>query len=272
MKLFQKKTTLIVVIVFIAILCGYVFVSQNTFEYTNLVDNASRDYARSILEEAGISEENVGVFFQLVNEFYQGPYSNTVESGFQKALIPIFSYEETDAIRHLEVQPDNSLTCRMAAFILVQDIITFPHSIDNRSELEEKDPKSREVLSNDIDLLHYDLLFANLTNQAVHSSAEMSSALVEYWETAGIIFPSGSKINIIMAYGSNGDLTQNFHTGVGIQSDREIWLLEKYDPIYPYQFSCFSSEKQLVNYMKLRLAESKYAAIFWGSSCLWLKR
>lgn len=260
------------VIVVIALLCGYAFVSQNTFEYTNLVDNASRDYARSILEEAGISQENEDVFFRLVNEFYQDPYSNTVESGFQKALIPIFSYEETDAIQHLGVQPDNSLTCRMAAFILLQDIITFPYSIENRSELAEKDPKSREVLSDDIDLLHYDLLFANLTNQAVHSSVEMSTALVEYWETAGIIFPSGSKINIIMAYGSNGDLTQNFHTGVVIQGDREIWLLEKYDPIYPYQFSCFSGEKQLVNYMKLRLAESKYAAIFWGSSCLWLKQ
>lgn len=259
-------------IVLIALLWGYIFASQNTFEYTNLVDNASRDYARSILEEAGISQENVDVFFQLVNEFYQDPYSNIVESGFQKALIPIFTYEEADAIQHLGIQPDNSLTCRMAAFILLQDIITFPHNIENRSGLEEKDPKSREVLSDDIDLLHYDLLFVNLTNQAIHSSAEMSTALVEYWETSGIIFPSGAKINIMMAYGSNGDLTQNFHTAVVIQGDQEIWLLEKYNPIYPYQLSCFSGEKQLVNYMKLRLAESKYAAIFWGSNCLWLKQ
>lgn len=272
MKFFApKRSTLIMVIVFIALLCGCIFVSINTFEYTNLVDDASQDYVRSMLEDAGVSQENVDVFFQLVNEFYQDPYSNTVESGFQKALIPIFSYEGTDAIQHLEFQPNNSLTCRMAAFILLRDIITFPHNIENGLELEEKDPKSREVLSDDLDLLHYDLLFFDLTNQTIHSSAEMSTALVEYWKTAGIIFPSGSKINIMMAYGSNGDLIQNFHTAVVIQGDQEIWLLEKYDPIYPYQLSYFSGEKQLVNYMKLRLTESKYAAIFLGSSCLWSK-
>lgn len=184
-KKFERKNQLAVIVLtaLFSLLCCYIFVSQNTFEYTNLVDDASRVYVQSILEEVGVSQKNADVFFQLVNKFYQDPYANTVESGFQKAIIPFFSYKDTDAARHLELQPDDSLSCRMAAFILLRDSITFSDNAENRPdlpELKEKDPSSRKALSDSDDLLHYDLLFANLTNQTVHSSAEMSAALTEY--------------------------------------------------------------------------------------------
>lgn len=256
----------------IFIFCGYAFYQANSFKYTNLADDVSRDYMRSLLEEADISQENIDLLLRLVDEFYQAPYPNAVENGFQKALISLFSYNDTDAFQHLELQPENSLTCRMAAFILLRDRITFPDHLGDGLELDEKDPKSRRILIDSSDLLHYDLLFANLSNQSICSSAEMVDVLTEYWESSGVVFPMGQTANIVMAYGSDGELIQNFHTAVVIQGEQEVWLLEKYDPIYPYQLSCFSGERQLVSYMKLRLAGSKYAAIFLGNDCLWSKK
>ncbi|WP_418884582.1 hypothetical protein [Anaerocolumna aminovalerica] len=41
-----------------------------------------------------------------------------------------------------------------------------------------------------------------------------------------------------------------------IQSDSKIWLLEKYDTIYPYQFSCLDNETKLIDYMKLRIKQN----------------
>lgn len=250
------------------------YISQNIFVYTNLVNNTDRDQARFLLEEAGIPQENIDFFVQLVEKFYQDPYPNLVESGFQKAFLPMFSYRDTDAFQHSEIQPDYSLTCRMAAFLLLKDGIVFSDELKNSLQLDEKDPKSRRYLTDDDDLSHYDLLFSNLTGPSIRSSAEMSRVLIEYWKAAGILFPSESKddkanAHLVMAYGSDGETIQNFHTAVVIYKDSEIWLLEKYDPIYPYQLSCFCEERQLVNYMKLRLKGIKYAAIFSENHCLW---
>lgn len=268
----KKRAVLVTAIIFAVFLVyGGVFLYRNMFTYTNLVDPASRDFARSLLEEAAVPQENVDSLFQRIEEFYRDPYPNLVKQGFQRACALSFSYRDTDAFEHAELQPDSSLTCRMAAFLLLRDSIVFSEQAEGGPELKEKDPTSRRCLTDENDLLHYDLLFANLTGRTVRSSAEMAAALVEYWETAGILFPEESNCNLLTAYGSNGDLIQNFHTAVVVEREDGVWLLEKYDPLYPYQLSCFNGRTALVNYMKLRVSECKYAAIFLGNDCLWSK-
>ena len=93
--------------------------------------------------------------------------------------------------------------------------------------------------------------------------------MTEYWDAAGVSFSESASTKLIMAYGSDGTLIQNFHTAVVIQSDGKIWLLEKYAPIYPYQLSCLDNETQLISYMKLRIKEAKYSALFLGNTCIW---
>lgn len=252
------------------IICVCIFFTRNTFTYTNLVAVSDRDLARSLLDGAGIARENTDLMLELVDEFYSVPYPGIADGGFRRGCIPFFSYGNGDAARHLDMQPDNSLTCRMAAFILLKDSIGFPDTSERKPGLEEKDPKSRAKLTDSADLLHYDLLFSNL-KYPVHSSDELSAAVTEYWEASGIVFPQNAGANIVTAYGATGETIQNFHAAVVIYSGDEIWLLEKYDPIYPYQLSRFTGEKQLISYMKTRVAGVKYAAVFLGGDCLWIK-
>lgn len=270
MSVGKRKLLITAALALCVIICVCIFIGQNVFTYTNLAAASDRDFARSLLDGAGIARENTDLLLELVDEFYSVPYSGIADSGFRRGCIPLFSYSDKDAARHLDMQPDSFLTCRMAAFILLRDRIGFPDTEERKPGLEEKDPKSRVNLTDSGELLHYDLLFSNL-EQPVHSSDELSAAVAEYWESSGITFPQNVEANIVTAYGSTGETIQNFHAAVVIRSGDEIWLLEKYDPIYPYQLSRFTGEKQLINYMKTRVSEVKYAAVFLGGDCLWTK-
>lgn len=266
----KRKLLIAAVLVLCVIICACVFIGRSVFTYTNLAASADRDFARSLLDGAGIARENTDLLLELVDGFYSTPYPGIADSGFRRGFIPLFSYSGKDAARHLDMQPDSSLTCRMAAFILLRDKLGFPDTAERKPGLEEKDPRSRVNLTDSADLLRYDLLFSNL-EQPVRSSGGLADAVKEYWESSGITFPQNAEANIVTAYGSTGETIQNFHAAVVICSGDEIWLLEKYDPIYPYQLSRFTGEKQLVSYMKTRVSDVKYAAIFLGGDCLWTK-
>lgn len=246
-----------------------VYVKRNTFAYTNLVGEADRIQARVLLEEEGIPRENIDDLFSLIEAFYQDPYPHLAEQGLQRALIPLFSYRDQDAIDHFDRQPDSSLTCRMAAFLLLKDSIRFPDILPTAPE--EKDPMSQRCLSAERDRLRYNLLFANVEGQVVRSSEELAAAVSNYWSEAGIDFPNGVKANLLTVYGSDGGEIQNFHTAVAVSSGEEVWLLEKYDPLYPYQLSRFTGEAQMIRYLRRRVLGCLYAAVFQGGECLWVK-
>ena len=123
-----KKRIIMLLTVFVIlgiVVATYLFINKNRFIYSNLFDNESQNIARSLLEQSGIPRENIELFFEGVDEFYKEPYPNIVQNGFQEKLIPFFSYRDTDAFQHLEAQENNTLVCRMAAFILLKDTFEF---------------------------------------------------------------------------------------------------------------------------------------------------
>ena len=265
-----KRKRVFVVITFL-IFCllvtiVYQFVRNNTFEYSNLVDNEGQAELQFMLETNGIPHENIETLLSLCDEFYSVPYNNVVNNGWNYALIRLFSYNANDANDHLTRQPDNSLTCRMAAFIVLKNDISFGETKIVPAHM--KDPASRKNLTYDEDLLHYDLLFSNIENSTVTSTQDLADIVIGYWKNAGITFENES-VRLITAYGLSGTTIQNFHTAIAIYNEDGVWLLEKYDPIYPFQFSCFSSESQLIDYMKKRVSDTKYYAIFSNDNCIY---
>lgn len=246
----------------------YCFMKKNTFKYSNLVDNESKAKVQAMLEANGVPQENIGVLFDLCEEFYSVSYNNIVESGWKDALIQSFSYDDNDAFEHLEKQPDNTLTCRMAAFIVLKDNIFWGET--NIVPVAMKDPKSRKNLTDDEDLAHYDLLFSNIENSTDTSSQDLANIVTTYWRDAGIKFEN-ENVQLITVYGSfNTDMAiQNYHTAISIYHAGSVWLLEKYDPIFPFQLSSFSNEGQLIDYMKKRVLGAKYYAIFSNDRCIY---
>lgn len=266
----KRKTLFMFAVIGLCILVAVVLWSANNsvFSYSNLADDESKAEAQALLSNNGIPQENIDLFINLVDDFYSTPYNNTVKSGWKKAVIPLFSYSDKDAADHAAAQPDSIINCRMTAFLIMKDNLSFTNT--EFTPTENKDPQSRIHLTDEDDLTHYDLLFSNIKNASVNSSETLAQSIIEHWDTAGIEFPN-SKVQLVTAYGASGSTIQNFHTAVAVYDDDCVWLLEKYDPLYPYQFSCFSNQEQLIAYMKQRVSEAKYAAVFANDNCLWLK-
>lgn len=267
----KKKIKWLIGVVIILLICIAVllqFKNKYLFIYSNLMDNESKTAAQSLLSEANIPQENIDLFLTLVDEFNSVPYKGIVEQGWKKAIIPFFSYNNNNGFAHLAAQEqENVIMCRLAAFILLKDHIQFSETdispnrnLDNNNRFDFTEEEK----------LHYDLLFAHVENSNIDSSAALAKKVIDYWTMAGIKFPE-SCIQFVMAYGNTKNGIQNFHTSIAIYHDDGVWLLEKADPIHPYQLSCFSNKEQMIDYMKKRVSEVKYAAVFSNDTCIWKK-
>lgn len=268
-----RKRQIAFLLTFIIALCVFitsavVIYYQNIFTYSNLADDDSQLLVQALLRDNGIPQENIDLLLSQINTFYSTPYKGITEEGWENGSIPFFSYRDKDGFAHMDTQPEIRVNCRMTAFVLLKDQVVFEETA--LSPAEEKDTMSRTVLTDELDLRHYDLLFSNLEDSIVDSSEAMAERVGEYWKNSGIRFMN-SNVKFIMAYGSSGQLTQNFHTAVAIYGDDCVWLLEKYDPIHPYQLSRFESEEKMIRYMAKRVYDVEYAAVFSNDTCLWVK-
>lgn len=245
-----------------------IWVNKNTFTYSNLMDDAGKSKAQSLLTQQNIPQENIDLLFCLVDEFNSVPYSGIVEHGWKKAIIPFSSYSNENGFAHLEAQEkDDMINCRSAAFILLKDSIVFGET--EIAPAEHEDRQSRYPFAEE-DAMRYDLLFANMESSDVASSEALAEIVLGYWKSAGIQFSENS-VQLVTVYGASGNKVQNLHTGTAIDTGDCIWLLEKVDPIHPYQFACFSDQEQMIDYMKKRASGEEYAAIFSNGTCLWTK-
>jgi len=139
------------------------------------MDNESKATAHSLLSDANIPQENIELFFTLVDEFNSVPYKGIVEQGWKKAFIPFFSYNNNNGFAHLEAQEqENMIICRSAAYILLKD-----HIIFNKTDIipdRNLDNNNRFPFTEE-DKLHYDLLFANIENSNTYSSKAVVNKL-----------------------------------------------------------------------------------------------
>lgn len=271
MKKHQKGRVFLGIAAIFAVLgCAAVFwVTRNTFTYSNLADAESRQTARQLLHEQGVGQESLERFFEQVDIFNAVSYDGLVESGMKKALAPCFSYDDEAGFSHLDrQQTDERVNCRTAAFLLMRDVIAFTNP---SAEAEnDKDGQLAQRLFTKQEQKNYNLLYANIAYHDGETSQELAAQLQEYWQRAGIVFPSG-EIQLVTAYGAATDIFQNYHTAVAVGAEDGVWLIEKADPIHPFQLSHFTSQEQLLSYMKHRVREAKCAAIFANDICLWTK-
>lgn len=245
-----------------------IWADKNTFTYSNLADEESKAEAKAILRAHHVSQESIDLLFGLAEEYNGVPYDGLVQSGRKKAVIPFFSYDVKNGFAHLEAQERESMiNCRSTAFLLLKESLRFAETeivpdtafdADNRYAFAEAD------------LEHYALLFGGLDRTHAASSDDLAEKVLAYWEAAGIVFPEGG-IHLLMAYADMQNGIQNMHTGVVVYADDCVWLLEKIDPIQPYQIARFKNREQLIAYMKRNVAEAEYAAIFSNDTCLWKK-
>ena len=147
----NKKRFLFCILGAILILASAVFLlvwGSNTFTYSNLYDNDSQTVFRTLFLERGVPEQNIRNVLSQTDTFYSTPFRGLVTEGWKKASIPFFSYRNEDGFAHLDTQPDNLINCRMTAFQIIKDSISFGKT--TLSVKEEKDVRSRKLLTDPI--------------------------------------------------------------------------------------------------------------------------
>lgn len=273
----MKKTGTVRVICGIAALlvllgcAAALWAARNTFTYSNLADAKSRQTAQQLLRGQGVGEESLERFFEQVDAFNAVPYAGLVESGWKKALAPFFAYDDAAGFSHLDhQQTDERVGCRAAAFLLMRDVIAFTEPESGTASAGRKDEMQTQRLFSQREQENYDRLYADVAYHGGETAEELAAQLTDYWQQAGIAFPSG-EIQLVTAYGVASDIFQNFHTAVAVDTEDGVWLIEKADPIHPFQLSHFTTQAQLLSYMKHRVREAKCAAVFSNDTCLWMK-
>lgn len=246
---------------------GLLYSRGVSFRYSNLVDNVSQQQARSLLAQAKVPEDDTDAFFALVDEFYRVPYEGLVASGWKKTTVRKASYDEGAAFAHFD-ESNCSILCRQAAFLLTRYGITFGDT--SLPPAAEKD-QSSQFLPEPLEQQHYNRLFSNLPADGAVTSEEIWEVLNGYWKEANVDF-RGDAAQLVGVYGLTGDKIQNLHAAVALYGEDGVWLLEKYDPLYPFQFSHFEREQDMVTYLKRRAAEVDCAVIVRGGECLWAKK
>lgn len=267
----KSKSRILGVAIFFAVLVGIAafWVTRNTFTYSNLADAESRQTAWQLLREQGVGQESLERFFEQVDIFNAVSYDGLVESGMKKALAPLFFYDDEAGFSHLDrQQTDERVNCRTAAFLLMRDVIAFTNP--NAEAEAGKDGQLTQRFFTKSEQKNYDLLYANIAYHDGEASQELAAQLTEYWHQAGIVFPEG-EIRLVTAYGATTDIFQNYHTAVAVDTADGVWLIEKADPVHPYQLSHFTGQAQMLAYMKHRVREAKRAAVFSNDTCLWTK-
>ena len=232
--------------------------SRKPVVYSNLTEDAIRYDLDSLLENAGVSDQQRFVFFSHVDQFNEAMNQEFLTQGFSPlGSIPYDSYAVQDAWD--QTHPDfMGYNCRITAFTLYTG-----HFL--------KMPENPEILSED--MLIFDLaaleqdssafpagvdrfrsFFSSVPTENTKDQKVHVSKILESWENRGITFVDDPDIRMINMVFHAQDGEENYlfigHSGVLLPTpDGELWFLEKLAFQQPYQLVVFQNRKQLEDYL-----------------------
>ena len=236
-----------------------------TFEYSNMVDTETQIFVSELLYRNGVNQIDINYFFELVNDFYNG-YENIADSGWITTTLKNFEYNDITAFAHWDSKKRNriDINCRYAAYTLIKDTI-LSFDISAFSNIKDENLISEHTLINlaDDEIKIYSTLFSDIEVGNVDKNG-FTENIILHKHNNKIEFNNESKIKLISLYTQHKSTTaQVAHAAVIIEEDGYYFLLEKYDPLYPYQISKFISKENLLSYLAVRAdGEIQHYAIF----------
>lgn len=239
---------------------------QQIPQYTNMADKASMADIAMRLEKAGVPAEKVAKITALI-ESYNKLDSTNVKEGYQSLNNGYVSYN-----MHSSPQWDfayEDLYCRSFAFLLAEDYVSCETPLqsgkwilagyqDGDRAVIEQNPNL--ILDEEATALYY-TLFNPVEIPVDADEKQRSQVVIRYWEERGIEF-GDARISLVTVWNdySVDDTPCVFsgHAGVLIQEDPGLLLLEKTNPLYPYQATLFTDTSQVKDYLiSARVEENK---------------
>lgn len=223
------------------------------FDYSNMIDSETQTFVVELLERNEVKKDNIDNFFILVNDFYDG-YESIINDGWTTVNLKNFAYDENKMQKYWNSlnRPNRDINCRVAAFILTKDNILLKNTYDGF--LFDGLVDGFDIKLTNEEIQKYSALYSEIFNPLEISSFDRNDILniiLSQRQKYGIEFDDNSTVKSLFLYIASSTFSnvQNYHTAVVVQENDYYYLIEKYNPKFPYQISKFISENDLIEYI-----------------------
>jgi len=231
-------------------------------EYTNLVDDKTRNEVADELLKAGVSEDRVNTFVDWVEEYNDNvKEAKTFHDGYTSEPSGQCNYDDVT----LKQEYDENgrfimdMNCRLTAYLLFGDkvdISNYDKEYDSylMFDAEEIENEERFQMFRDNAEKFYTLFNPVLVKDDA-TLEEHVKAIEEAWKERGITIETGNEnISLITMYlhdNLNPGANKRFvgHTGVLVENEDGLLFVEKYGWNKPFQVTKFKSQEELLKYL-----------------------
>lgn len=232
--------------------------SVNTKEpvYTNVGDEKTQEEIKNLLVEAGVKQETASEFITWVQDYNASVTSQELPvTGYKNVGKDPLDYSGFTVKE--EYREDGTMVsgmnCRLTSYLL------FNQFIETKQSLTENDPYIMfdvECIDKDKKFEAFDkekfvTMFEPIEVKAESSLQEQSDAIAAAWQERGITIQDNEKISLITMYLHDNYENKRFvgHTGVMLNLEDGVLLIEKYGWNEPFQATKFANEQDMVKYL-----------------------
>lgn len=238
---------------------------QLTFNFNHLNNNQIVDQTKVLLLDNKVPKDNINLWLECVKKYNlkNDKYIQNTSDGWCK--LNLTNYNKIDFNETLnectEEYDSFDLNCRISSFILLKDMISsdyflrkYDHSIE-KEIIQMKNIFDGKLTNEEITTFRS--LFSPITFDIdslkdVNIYDESLKNLKNYWKKEHLIFKSNnpSLIQVVLIESKNNNVSVVVgHTGLLIESNNDIYFIEKKNPCFPYQVSKFKDYNDLNKYI-----------------------
>ncbi|MCR1877186.1 DUF4300 family protein [Paraclostridium bifermentans] len=238
---------------------------QLTFNFNHLNNNQIVDQTKVLLLDNKVPKDNINLWLECVKKYNlkNDKYIQNTSDGWCK--LNLTNYNKIDFNETLnectEEYDSFDLNCRISSFILLKDMISsdyflrkYDHSIE-KEIIQMKNIFDGKITNEEITTFRS--LFSPITFDIdslkdVNIYDESLKNLKNYWKKEHLIFKSNnpSLIQVVLIESKNNNVSVVVgHTGLLIESNNDVYFIEKKNPCFPYQVSKFKDYNDLNKYI-----------------------
>ena len=229
-----------------------------TVEYSHLNDPETRQLLEDLLEAVPVAERERRVLFQKIDEINSYLKPEELTDGFEERSITETLYDPYEIQERWEADhPDfPGYNCRITAFSLMNPLIR----LDVSEDLSDQDAVMMDLVSLEEDgsafrteaqWKQFVTFYAGIETEDTKDTAVHVEQIQNSWGERGVSFlPGGaSLISVFLHDQIDGDRLFIGHTGILMESEGQLYFLEKLSFQEPYQLVQVDSRGELSDYL-----------------------
>lgn len=226
---------------------------------SNLVDKQSQDTARAALADAGVPEQSIARFFELVDEYNTaGPTDSLVSDGFTDYGTQDPDYDVAAITAAWQTHHANyaGTNCRINTFTLADSLFSVNDQDDPNESLLFIDQESLNNAPGEIldeqERRKFAAFYSNIPTTSQQDPAQHIADIHAHFDERGIEFAdTDARVISMFSHDTLTDPATLFigHTGVAVPLDDGYLFLEKIAFDMPYQAVTVRDLQQLNDYL-----------------------